>query len=90
MAKVIPKTLPDDSRILPNHPDTHSRNPENPFRGSGNGNGFREMTASEEKMVRDWLRRIEEFDAPTISDVINRCRNDLTAKAYFIKRAQES
>ena len=48
------------------------------------------MTASQETAVRAWLDRIEETDPATIAEVLDRCRQDVDARAYFLMRAAES
>ena len=45
------------------------------------------MSADEEAAIRAWLALIEETDAATIAEVIDRCRSDTEARAYFNGRA---
>ncbi len=47
------------------------------------------MTTDEEAAILDWLDRIDEHDPVTIGEVIDRCRSDLEARAYFLNRASE-
>jgi hypothetical protein len=47
------------------------------------------MTSSEERAVRAWLARIEESDQATIDAVLNVCRADPDALAYYLRRAAE-
>lgn len=47
------------------------------------------MTAEEETAIRAWLAHIEETDADIIAQVLNQCRADLEARAYFLRRADE-
>ncbi len=47
------------------------------------------MTAVQETAIRVWLAHIEESDADIIADVLNQCRADVEARAYFLRRADE-
>jgi len=47
------------------------------------------MTACQELAIRDWLARIEETDPATIAEVMDKCRRDADARAYFVGRAAE-
>lgn len=47
------------------------------------------MTTEQETAIRAWLAHIEETDANTIAEVVNQCRADLEARAYFLRRADE-
>ena len=40
--------------------------------------------------MRRWLDRIHETDPDTIEMVLEQCRTDPEAKAYFLKRARET
>lgn len=47
------------------------------------------LTVEEETAIRGWLAHIEETDADIISEVLNQCRADMEARAYFLRRAEE-
>jgi hypothetical protein len=47
------------------------------------------MTCEEETAIRAWLAHIEETDADIIAEVLNQCRADAEARAYFLRRADE-
>ena len=47
------------------------------------------MTAEEEMAIRAWLAHIEETDADIIAEVLNQCRADVEARAYFLRRAED-
>lgn len=47
------------------------------------------LTADEEMTIRAWLVQIEESDADIIAEVLDRCRADPEARAYFLRRADE-
>lgn len=71
--------------ILERHPDATAAEPLMP--------AFRKqtftITADEEQAVRAWLAQINETDPATIADVLERCRNDKEAGAYFLRRASK-
>ena len=48
------------------------------------------LTSKELVDVRRWLYRINETDPDTIEMVMEQCRTDPEAKAYFLKRARET
>lgn len=45
------------------------------------------LTAGEETAIRAWLALIEENDPAAIAEVIEQCRRDAAARAYFTERA---
>lgn len=47
------------------------------------------MTAEQESAIRSWLAQIEETDEAIIAHVLNRCRQDMEARDYFIRRVTE-
>jgi hypothetical protein len=47
------------------------------------------LTTWEEKAILDWLEEIEETDPAIIGDLVNQCRTDENARAYFIQQADE-
>lgn len=47
------------------------------------------MTADNEATIRSWLAHIEETDPEIIAEVLDKCRTDLEARAYFLHRAEE-
>lgn len=47
------------------------------------------LTAEEETAIRAWLAHIEETDTDLIAEVLNQCRTDEEARAYFLRRAAE-
>lgn len=47
------------------------------------------MTAEEEAAIRAWLANIKETDADIIGEVLDQCRADVAARAYFLWRADE-
>ena len=50
----------------------------------------RPLSTGEEQAVRRWLDHIHETDHDTIEMVLEQCRTDPEAKAYFLKRAGET
>ena len=47
------------------------------------------LTADEESKIRAWLTYIVETDSEIIAEVVNKCRSDNGARAYFLHRAGE-
>jgi len=47
------------------------------------------MTPREESAIRAWLAHIEETDPAIIAHLLDKCRTDADARAYFIGRAAE-
>lgn len=47
------------------------------------------MTAAQESVIRSWLAQIEETDEAIIAHVLNRCRQDVEARGYFMRLASE-
>ena len=45
------------------------------------------MTVAEETAIGEWLARIEETDPAIITYVVNSCRSDPGARAYFLRHA---
>jgi hypothetical protein len=45
---------------------------------------------SAERRIRAWLDRIGETDEEAIAEVLERCRNDPEARAYYLARATET
>ncbi len=48
-----------------------------------------ELSSDEESNIRDWLAHIDETDPAIIAEVVDKCRNDLKARRYFMKRSEE-
>lgn len=48
------------------------------------------LTDSEECALRAWLSHIEETDEAIIAHVLNHCRTDADARAYFVQHADET
>jgi hypothetical protein len=48
-----------------------------------------ELSPEEESNIRAWLTYIEETDPAIITEVVDKCRNDLEARRYFLKRSEE-
>ena len=48
-----------------------------------------ELTSDEESNILAWLAHIEETDPAIIAEVVDKCRNDLEARRYFLKRSEE-
>ncbi len=48
-----------------------------------------ELSPNEKASIRAWLAHIKETDPATINEVLNKCRNDLDARRYFLKRSEE-
>lgn len=48
-----------------------------------------QMTADQESTIRSWLAQIEETDEAIIAHALNRCRQDVEARDYFIRLASE-
>jgi hypothetical protein len=47
------------------------------------------LTADAEQAIRAWLAHIAETDPIIIAEVLDRCRRDARARAYFLRRAAE-
>jgi hypothetical protein len=47
------------------------------------------LSEIEEAAIRTWLDLIDETDPVVISEVLNKCRTDKEALAYFLHRAEE-
>lgn len=47
------------------------------------------ITASDEKLIKQWLAFIGEINPENIDDVLQQCQTDSTALRYFLNRAQE-
>ena len=47
------------------------------------------LSEGDEAAIRAWLAHIEETDADTIAEVLDQCRADMAARAYFLQRAEE-
>lgn len=48
------------------------------------------LTAADESVIRRWLAHIEEDDPAIITEVLNKCRADPDALAYFLRRVEEA
>ena len=48
-----------------------------------------ELSPYEEKKIRAWLGYIEEADPQIISEIMDKCRDDLEARRYFLKHSEE-
>jgi hypothetical protein len=48
-----------------------------------------ELLLDEESSIRAWLAHIEETDPTVITEVLDRCRDDLNTRRYFLKRFEE-
>ncbi|MET0051575.1 MAG: hypothetical protein ABW095_10915 [Candidatus Thiodiazotropha sp.] len=48
-----------------------------------------ELLPDEESHIRSWLAHIDETDSAIIAEVVHKCRNDLEARCYFLKRSKE-
>ncbi|MCP5137866.1 MAG: hypothetical protein H6981_13830 [Gammaproteobacteria bacterium] len=48
-----------------------------------------ELSLDEESNIRAWLAHIDETDSAIIAEVVDKCRNDLEARRYFLKRSEE-
>ena len=47
-----------------------------------------ELSSDEESNIRAWLGHIEESDPTIIAEVLGKCRDDLDARRYFLKRSE--
>ena len=47
-----------------------------------------ELLPDEESRIRAWLAHIEETDPATIAELMDRCRDDLDARRYYLKWAE--
>ena len=47
------------------------------------------LTLTEETAVRAWLAYVDENDSGEIITVVNKCRRNVDARAYFLARARE-
>lgn len=48
------------------------------------------LSPDEEANIRAWLAHIEEADPALIAEVVDKCRNDLEARVYVLKRSGEA
>jgi hypothetical protein len=48
-----------------------------------------ELSPGEESNIRAWLAHIEETDANIIAEVVDKCRDDMEARRYFLKCSEE-
>jgi hypothetical protein len=48
-----------------------------------------ELSLDEESSIRAWLTYIEETNPAIIAEVLGKCRDDLEARRYFLKRSGE-
>ncbi|MCU7803803.1 MAG: hypothetical protein KZQ96_11445 [Candidatus Thiodiazotropha sp. (ex Lucinoma borealis)] len=48
-----------------------------------------ELVSDEESNIRAWLVHIGETDPAIIAEVLDKCRNNLEARRYFLKRSVE-
>jgi|GEM_PF-2605469 len=48
-----------------------------------------ELSPEEESSIRAWLAHIEETDPAIIAEVLDKCRTNLEARRYFLKRSEE-
>jgi hypothetical protein len=49
-----------------------------------------QLSSDDESNIQDWLAHIEETDPSMIADVVDKCRNDLDVRRYFLKRSSEA
>lgn len=47
------------------------------------------LTAEEEQAIRAWLIHIDEDDPAIIAEVLDKCRDNPEARAYFLGRSEE-
>ena len=47
------------------------------------------LLPDQEASIRAWLAHIEETDLDIIAEVLDKCRDDLNARRYFLKRSEE-
>ena len=45
------------------------------------------LSTAEETAIRGWLDHIEETDAESIEEVLDKCRADISARAFFLQQA---
>lgn len=72
------------AEALTNYPDAVAAEPYEPPPPT-----LEPMTTESEGEIREWLALIEEADPATIAEVIERCRIDSEARAYFVGRSSE-
>ncbi|WP_456406042.1 hypothetical protein [Thiolapillus sp.] len=48
-----------------------------------------ELLPDEDSNIRAWLAHIGETDPAIIAEVMDKCRDDLEARRYFLKRSEE-
>ena len=48
-----------------------------------------ELSPDEKSNIRAWLAHIVETDPAIITEVVDKCSNDLEARRYFLKRSKE-
>lgn len=46
--------------------------------------------ASDRQLINDWLDRINEHDPACRAEVLDQCKNDKEARAYYVSRARET
>jgi len=47
------------------------------------------LSSDEESNIRAWLAYIEETDPTIIAEVLDKCRNDLEARRFFLEQSKE-
>lgn len=48
-----------------------------------------ELSSDEEENIRAWLAHIEETNPAIIAELVDKCRDDLEARCYFLMRSEK-
>jgi hypothetical protein len=48
------------------------------------------LSSDDESNIRAWLAHIDETDPDIIAEVLGKCRDDLEARRYFLKRSEDA
>lgn len=86
----IVRALEETPTPLPNKPNKPPReNSRDSFLGSLGTvpMTFRRLDHHSERVIRDWLTRIEETDSEVINEVLHRAEVSIEARIYFLRRA---
>lgn len=57
---------------------------------SGHSNSEKPLSREQGSIIRAWLAHIEETDPDIIAEVLDKCRSNPKALAYFLRRTEEA
>jgi hypothetical protein len=83
-----PHTEQTSSPSSPSSPD-HQEAPSTRAEAASSLEPRPPLAAAAEQAIRAWLAQIAETDPIIIAEVLDRCRRDARARAYFLQRAAE-